>query len=294
VGLTPDDSEEQLNPENSPPVLVERAALEESQKAYVRAERLRQRQVVTEAEFEQIQAQLKSAQARYRSAVNDVHEQIAVIGQRRADLALAEQQLTDATIVAPFDGILQQRQVSPGQSVQVGQALVTLVRVSKLRFTAGVPESAAHLIRQGQTLQIRLAGEAEPVIAQISRVSPAVTLTSRALWIEADVVNPALRWQAGLFAEADIIVDSSAQALTIPSAAIRDFAGVQKVWVVKDGAASEHTVRVGRRDGDRVEVVDGLAAGDEIVSKSAAGKAGPVIAMRSEKPSGTEPTGLTE
>jgi multidrug efflux pump subunit AcrA (membrane-fusion protein) len=89
VGLMPDDSEAQLNPENSPPVLVERAAMDEAQAAFTRAERLRARQVVTEAEFEQIQAQLKSAQARYRSAVNDVHEQIAVIGQRRADLALA-------------------------------------------------------------------------------------------------------------------------------------------------------------------------------------------------------------
>jgi membrane fusion protein (multidrug efflux system) len=177
--------------------------------------------------------------------------------------------------------------------VQANQALVTLVRVSKLRFTAGVPESAAHLVRQGQSIHIRLAGEEKPVIARISRMSPAVTLTSRALWIEADVVNPALRWQAGLFAEADIIVDSAAEALTIPAAAIRDFAGIQKVWVVKDGQAAEHTVRVGRRTPQRVEIVAGLTAGEEVVSKSSAGKAGAVIAVREELPR-VAPTGLTE
>jgi RND family efflux transporter MFP subunit len=282
IGLTPDGDENQVDHKNSPRVELEQALVEEAQAAVTRGKQLLPTRAITGAEFDTMVAQLKAAQARYDSAVNAVAEQVSLIGVRRKELALAQQAVIDATIIAPFDGIIEERRVSPGEYVQVGQPVVTLVRTDRLRFTAGVPESKAGPIESGQRVEIRIAGQQEPVTAVISRVSPTVTLTSRAVRVEADVTNPDLQLQAGLFAEADVIVDPDDQTLAVPVTAVSRFAGVQKVWLVANGTARQQTVRAGREADGRVEILEGLEAGETVVAKSADGHDGPVIAV--EKP----------
>jgi RND family efflux transporter MFP subunit len=282
IGLTPDGDENKVDYKNSPRVELEQALVDEAQAGVTRGKQLLPTRAITGAEYDTMVAQLKAAQARYDSAVNAVAEQISLIGVRRKELALAQQAAIDATIVAPFDGIVEERRVSPGEYVQIGQAVVTLVRTDRLRFTAGVPESKAAPIQTGQRVEIRVAGKPEPVSAVISRVSPTVTLTSRAVRIEADVTNPDLELQAGLFAEADIVVDPDDETLAVPAGAVTRFAGVQKVWLVAQGAARQQTVRAGREADGRIEILDGLKAGDIVVSNAKEGHDGPVIAV--EKP----------
>lgn len=288
IGLDPDNDETALVLENSPPVMLEQALVDEAQAAVARAERLMPTRAMTESEYDTFVAQLKTAQARYRSAINSVSEQISLIGVRRADLALAKQQLADAQIVAPFDALVNARRVSPGAYLQVGQAVMALVRIDQLRFTAGVPEVHADELAVGQSIAIRVAGREEPIPAKICRVSPTVVQTSRSVRMEADVANEDLTLQAGLFGEAEIVVDPSATALAVPAAAVSQFAGVQKVWIVTDGRCEQRTVRIGRRDADRIEIVDGLADGDTIVSRAEQGREGPVIAVN-DAPSTDQP-----
>jgi len=279
IGLTPDGDETKVQYANSPRVELEQALIDEAQAAVTRAKQLLPTRAITGAEYDTMVALLKAAQARYDSALNAVAEQISLIGVRRTELALAQQQLIDANILAPFDGIVENRRVSPGEYVQVGQPVITLVRTDRLRLTAGVPESKAGPIKKGQKVQIRVAGRDEPVDAVVSRVSPTVMQTSRSVRIEADVANPDLELQAGLFAEADIIVDAEAQTLALPATAVSRFAGVQKVWLVKDGTARQQTIRTGRESDGRVEILEGLAAGDQVVTNAAQGHDGPVIAV---------------
>lgn len=279
IGLKPDADESQVQYANSPRVELEQALVDEAQAAVTRAERLLPTRAITGAEYDALVAQLKAAQARYDSAVNAVAEQISLIGVRRKELALAQQRLVDAAILAPFDGIVAERRVAPGEYVQVGQAVVTLVRTDQLRFTAGVPESQAGPIRSGQPVEIRIPGRAAPVAAAISRVSPTVLATSRSVRIEADVANPDLDLAAGLFAEAEVVVDADAQALVAPASAVSRFAGVQKVWLVADGVARQQSIRTGRETAERVEVLDGLQAGDAVIRTAAEGRDGPVIAV---------------
>jgi multidrug efflux pump subunit AcrA (membrane-fusion protein) len=130
-------------------------------------------------------------------------------------------------------------------------------------------------------VEIRVAGKPEPITAVVSRVSPTVMLASRSVRIEADVPNSNLSLQAGLFAEADIVVDPYAEALAVPTSAVSRFAGVQKVWLVRDGQASQQTVRIGREAKERVEILEGIAAGDSVVGNADDGHDGPVIAIES-------------
>jgi RND family efflux transporter MFP subunit len=161
--------------------------------------------------------------------------------------------------------------------VQLGQAVAALVRIDCLRFTAGVPESRASRIEEGQPISIQVAGADEPIVANVSRVSPTVVQSSRSVRIEADVPNPDLALQAGLFAQAEIIIDADATALCVPASAVTQFAGVQKVWVVRSGKSEQATVRIGRRDGQRIEILDGLTPGDVILVDGSQGHDGPVI-----------------
>jgi RND family efflux transporter MFP subunit len=233
---------------------------------------------VTEQEFDTMVAQLKAAQARYNAAINTVGEQISLIGVRRKELALARQAVIDSEVAAPFDGVVGERFVSPGEFVSAGQAVVSLVRSDVLRYTAGVPESRAAEIKEGQQLNIiRGTSIVAPIATKLSRVSPTVMQATRSILVEADVPNPSLALQAGLFAEAEIVVEPDEKAIVVPRSAVSRFAGVQKVWIVAEGNARQQTIRTGREDIERVEVLDGLVVGAMVVLNASEGHDGPVV-----------------
>ena len=280
IGITPAEDETRFPVANAPGVMMERALVNEAVGNVDRARPLVSTRAVSQGEYDALVAQLNAAQARYNAAINTVGEQISLIGVRRKELALAQQMVVDSRIVAPFDGIVGERRVSPGEYLQAGQAVVTLVRTDRLRFTAGVPESRAAAIRVGQRVEIeRAAKDSAPLVTEISRVSPTVMQSSRSIVIEADVPNPALDLQAGLFAEAELVVDPDAHAIVVPASAVSRFAGVQKVWVVVDGVAKQQTVLTGRQDERRVEIVNGLSMGTVLVHDAADGQEGPVVAV---------------
>jgi RND family efflux transporter MFP subunit len=280
VGITPAEDESKFDIRRSPGAMMEQALVNEAQSNVNRARPLLASRALTEGEFDTLEAQLKAAQARYNSALHTASEQVSMIGVRRKELALARQMVDDSQIKAPFAGVIGERRVSPGEYVAAGQAVVTLVRADRLRFTAGVPESRAAAIQVGQRVEIECeeAGES-PLVTAISRISPTVMQSSRSILIEADVPNPELRLQAGLFAEAELVVDPDAQAIVVPASAVSRFAGVQKVWIVVDGVAKQQTVRTGREDDARVEIVEGLSPGIALVLNAAEGHDGPVVAL---------------
>lgn len=287
IGITPNDDEDRFNVAAAPGVMMEQALVTEALNNVNRAKPLMTSRAVSESEYEAYVARLAAAQARYQSALNLVGEQVSIIGVRRKELALAKQMITDSEIVAPFPGVVGSRRVSPGEYVQAGQAVVTLVRADQLRFTAGVPESRAASIRVGQRVEIELAGrDGPPLVTAISRVSPTVMQSSRSILIEADVPNADLKHQAGLFAEAELIVDPTAQAISVPASAVSRFAGVEKVWVVVDGVSKQQAVRTGREKDGRVEIVDGLTPGIMLVQNAEEGHDGPVVAAQ-ERPTET-------
>ncbi len=286
IGLTPAEDENRFDIQQAPGVMMEQALLIEARANLDRSESLIATRAITQGEHDTLLAQQKAAQARYNAALNLVREQISTIGVRRKELALARQAVIDSQVLAPFDGVIGSRRVSPGEFVQAGQAVVTLVRSDKLRFTAGVPESRAGSVRVGQAILIALNGKNSPQLkTTISRVSPSVTQSNRSVLIQADVPNDDLALRAGLFVEAELVLDSSLQAIVVPSSAVIRFAGVEKVWQVIDGVSSQQTVRTGRSDGGRVEILEGLPAESLVISNAAEGNAGPVVVLENPRTS---------
>lgn len=275
LGLKPAEPDEKLDRQHAPAVLQEAALLEEAKGLMTRARTLAGQRAVSLEELQQREAALRVAEARYTSALNNVEEQVAALAVHRAELALARQAQADARIVAPFDGVIEERPVAPGVYLQIGDPVVSLVRTDPLRFHAGIPERQAMQVRLKQKVQLYFEGEPAPLLATVSRISPALDRSNRALAVEVDLSNAGGHLRSGLFAEAEIIVDSKARVLAVPASAVVEFAGVEKVWVVKNGVAKEKPIRSGRRNHELVEVLEGLAVGDPVVSDARQGLAGP-------------------
>jgi RND family efflux transporter MFP subunit len=288
LGLGPADDEKKLDPAKVPAVVQEQATWNEARGNWERGQGLQG--IITKEELDQRKAAFDVAAARYEAALHGVQESLALLRVREAELGLARQALYDADIRAPIQAMVEQRLVNPGAYLQVGDAVVTLVKTDPLRFQAGVPELEAMRLGEQQVVRIFLEGRREPLEARITRISPSLDLASRSLRIEADVPNPDLTLRSGIFAEAEIVVEPEAQALAVPGEAVTEFAGVEKVRVARGGRIEERVVTTGRRGrwragndprgerlietvrnddprlpGDQVEILDGLAEGDQIV-----------------------------
>ncbi len=277
VGLKPEDDATTLDPLNAPPVREARAMWDEAKQQVERQRQLHTQNASSDAQLQQAEAAERVAEARHASAINSVREKIALISVRAAELALARQQLADAVVISPFEGIIQTKLVAPGTYVQVGQPLMDLIRTSTLRFRGSMPERHAQSLRQGQSLLLKIESIDDPREVTVTRISPALDEVSRSLTFEAIVNNPTSDLRPGLFAEADVILEPDATSVVVPRSAVVRFAGVEKVWRVENGLAREVLVQVGREERDRVEVLEGLSPGDTILLRGSEGKQAKVI-----------------
>lgn len=264
LGLPAQGASDQVDVAETPPVREARAVLEEARASRERYSALLKDGLVSKADYDQVVATARVAESRYQDSIEEIRNRQAVMSQRRAEVALARQQLADTSLYASFNGVVERRQASIGEFLAAGAPVTEIVRIDPLRFRAEVPERDAASIRPGQTVQLSVDGTTRPYAGVLTRMSPTITERTRVLVIEADVANDgALR--AGSFARATIVTGTSAAALTVPNDAVITFAGIQKVVVVEEGKAREKPITIGRRIGQWTEVLNGVKAGDEVV-----------------------------
>lgn len=264
LGLAPEGDDDRVDPENTGTVRQARAVLDEARLNRDRAARLIEQGIIAKAEFDSVDAAYKVAESRYQDAVEEIRNRQALLAQRRSELALARQQLADTVVVAPLDGVVQERRASVGEYLAAGAAVVNIVRMDPLRLRAEVPERDAGSIRTGQNVRVVVEGDPNLYVGQIMRLSPVIAQQNRMLLVEADVRNNG-RLRPGAFVRAEIVTDDAKMAVTVPSSAIVTFAGIEKVITVQNGRALEKPVTTGRRNGDWTEVVAGVNVGERVV-----------------------------
>jgi RND family efflux transporter MFP subunit len=264
LGLPPDGASDAVDPSDTPPVREARAVLEEARASRERYQSLLTAGLVSKADFEQVQSQSRVAESRYQDAFEEIRNRQAVATQRRAEVALARQQLADTAVVAAFDGVVQQRIASLGEFLAAGAPVAEIVKVNPLRFRAELPERDAASVRIGQSVQLDVDGAPRETTGRVTRLSPTITERTRVLQMEADIPNDGTL-RAGSFARATIVTDATSASLAVPKEALVTFAGIDKVVVVDKGKTKEKPVTTGRRTGEWVEVLSGVKAGDEVV-----------------------------
>jgi RND family efflux transporter MFP subunit len=265
LGLPPTGEEDAIDIAQTSLVRQSRASLDEARLQRDRIATFVGRGISAKADLDTANAQLQIAEGRHEDALEEVRNRQAILAQRRSELALAQQQLADAELKSPIDGVVRERHAFAGEYRAAGTPVVTVVRQHPLRLQLAVPERVAADVRVGQVVRVSVEGDAATYAGRVVRLSPAITEGNRTLPIEAEVPNRDGRLRPGTFARADIVTREQA-GVVIPQTALVVFAGVEKVFTVSDGKAIEQRVRAGARiDGERVEIVEGLEAGMRVV-----------------------------
>src|SRR5215211_670562 len=228
LGLAPDGTDDRVDPEQTATVRQARAVLDEARHSRDRAARLVEQGVIAKAEFDSATATFKVAEGRYQDAYEEIRNRQGVLAQRRSELALARQQLKDTAVVAPLDGIVQEKRTSIGEYLAAGAPVVNIVRMDPLRLS--------------------------PVIAEQNRM----------LVVEADVRNNGTL-RPGSFAHAEIVTNDAKMAVTVPNSTIVTFAGIEKVIVVQNGKALERPITTGRRNAEFTEIMAGISVGEKVI-----------------------------
>lgn len=260
---------EAYEPQQNADARVVKSQLDWARMDLDRATKLIENGDISRSVYDQAVINHQLAQARYQAALDQVQQQLALVDQHRASLALAKKGEADTVVRAPISGSVKEKHAGRGAYLPVNGKIVTLVRLDPLRVRADIPEASAAAVRIGQTTTFTVDSfPGRTFSARVARIGPSLNEQTRALTIEAELSNPANQLRPGMFARSQVVVNANAKAILIPLRAVMYIAGLSKIFVIENGIAKERIIRTGTADGDLIEVLDGVADGEIVATNN--------------------------
>lgn len=236
-----------------------------------------------QAQVKQSRAELSIAQANHKRnqellaqnfvSQRSLDESAANLEVAQAKLALAQATAARLKIVAPFDGIAGIRNVNVGDYLKDGTDIVNLEDIDTVYVDYRLPERYQTRVRPGQRATVELdALPGRKFEARVQAVDPLIDANGRSIGVRASIVNQQLLLRPGMFARVSTVFGVREQARVIPEEAIVPQGGKQYVVKLVPGAGKDSLVsqrvevKVGIRRPGQVEIVEGLAAGDTVVT----------------------------
>jgi RND family efflux transporter MFP subunit len=268
LGIGPDDP-----PPSDPSkvALVQRAAADlfDAKQKFDRAQALFQAQLISPEDRDSASARYENARASHDLAIQQVDQLVGQLQSSEAMRRLAEKKVADASIRAPFNGAVKERKVNLGEYLKVQSPVMVLVSMERLRARLEVPEKWAGAVHTGATVDIHVGAYPNEVFqGKLTRINPAVNPDSRTFEVEALIPNPESKLKPGFFVQGSLPGDGEEKTVTIPQDAIKYVFGTYSVFVVNGGRLAERRIKPGAQNqtpqGVRVEVIEGLRAGEQI------------------------------
>jgi HlyD family secretion protein len=224
----------------------------------------------------QAQAQYETAQ-KYLAGLESVgrREQLAAAKAQmqaaKAHYESAEAQLSYSEVRSPMDGVVSDRPLYVGEMASSGSAMFTIMDVSKITVRASVPVGEAAQMRVGQPATITGAGGS--VQGKVTVVSPAVDQSTTTVEVRAEAPNPNDRIKPGETARLSVNVGEVKNAVIVPLAALltSDTGGDEVMIAGADNRAHARAVQTGVRQGDEVQILSGVKAGERVIVEGALG-----------------------
>ena len=251
--------------EKTPEARRANAELVQATQAFDRATELHKRTLISQQALDDARAALQSARSRYDAALQSGKDLRASIQASEATMKLADRQLRDTQIRAPFDGYVEKRLVNMGELVKAQMPVMAIVRLDPLKVIAEIPERMTPWIADGRPVELRVdAYQNRTFTGTVTRISPAVNAATRAFPFEARVSNADAALKPGTFARVHLEIGKVDDVLTLPYSAIQYRYGVNRVFVVSGDKLVVRELSLGERLGDRVEILSGVKPDERI------------------------------
>jgi membrane fusion protein (multidrug efflux system) len=223
------------------------AALRRLETDYQRKKELFDRQLVSADDFERVSAEYAA---------------------QKAAVGLAQLDLKYTTIEAPISGYVSERMVRVGNLVELHQPVFSITSYDPLLAVLHVPERELSVLHKGLEVSITLdALPTEKFTGEVIRISPVVDPATGTFKVTAEIQDPARIVKPGLFGRVDILYDLREDVPVVPRAAVITEDGSSHVFVVgDDNNVIRQNVTLGYERNGLVEIVDGLSAGDRVVT----------------------------
>lgn len=185
----------------------------------------------------------------------------------QASVELAEARLQKTVITAPFDGTVGLSSVSIGDYIKAGDDIVNLEQIIPLKVDFRLPERYLRLVAVGRPVEITLdAFPGDTYRGEVYAIDPRIRAADRSIGVRARLPNSDGKLRPGIFARIRMIVDRRDQALVVPEEALVPRGNQRFVFRIVDGKAVLTEVKIGLRETGQVEIVEGIRAGDTIIT----------------------------
>ena len=210
----------------------------------------------------------------YDNSSNQFAIATANVDSAKGALDVAQKALNDTVIRAPIAGVISSRSVQAGEKVSADNRLLDIVDLRLLEMEAPVPTQDIASIKIGQTVQLKIEGVSGTVIGKVSRINPATTAGSRSIMAYIQVINSAGangggQLRAGMFGEAQLVVDKKSDVLNVPQSAIQYEAEKAFVYVIENNVLQQKRVTLGLQGKGNgmavVELLSGVAKDSKVI-----------------------------
>lgn len=251
-----EDSEQQARLNQAQAGLEEaQAALADASQRFARIEEVHARGLVSRQEFDQARNNLAAARARVERA--------------RAAVAEAEEQLSYTRVVAPYGGILTERHVELGEAVSPGQPLLSGLSLEQLRVVVDLPQQYADLARNKRQARVTLADGRVLETGEMT-FYPYADPETHTFRLRMRLNEPNGSLFPGMLVKVSVPV-ASREALWVPASSLIHRSELRAVYVLgSDQRPRLRQVRIGVRDGERLEILAGLSEGERVVTNPSA------------------------
>jgi HlyD family secretion protein len=262
-----------------------KVALEAEQKLYDSRQDLYKQGALPRKDLDQAAVALTQAKNQYELAQRHLDALMAVSKQQELKSAAgqlqsakgkylgAAAQLSYSEIRSPINGVVTDRSLYPGEMAAAGTPLLTVMDTSSVIARAHIPQDQAVLLKLGDKAAITVPGEEDPIEGKVTVVSPALDPNSTTVEVWVQAKNPKGRLRPGTSVQISMLARAVQNSLVIPAAAVLTSPdGSNYVMVAgSDNKAHQKTLKTGIKQGDQVQVVEGLAEGERVITSGAYG-----------------------
>lgn len=236
------------------------AALKQAEASLANANLEHQRKEALFREELVTRQQLDDVSARRALAQGDME-------RAKGSLALVREKLSRTKIFAPMAGVVKEKRVTAGDYIRNGTNMITIIRTDQLKLAFSVPEKDVGILREGQDIVFKADSLPDREFrGKVKTLYPSLEEKTRSLLVDAQVANQDGALKPGFFARVTLYTGPAKQVVVVPITALLYDSATTKLFTVEGDRAKEKVVKIGRKFGEFIEIVEGLNAKETVVT----------------------------